>query len=836
MDNPPDINSQVLSQLKWSSVYIKVSEFLQKYSLPQIVKITGGFYGVDSESTIGANQVLCLHSLKSIEKIKGKDRRGKEISLFLECKSKVEVRPSNMKDVYESVSELFAAFPRYVRISQGYYSLAKDEEILNVGDKLCLKSIDKSKKGKRLICVNQNGRTIELPKDCVAGFQPLKDGKEYYLAEVMTRFPMPLHVQFVDPHSMGAQTRSDENAFCQPLRTICLHNTYTEKVIVATSVQSNGTTTVVKFPPDIELYFLVCEDMLKNSADYVELCKNLNQDFDSRNFNTNVYEYIDDQVLTEIFLDAPSKLQPRKRRSTKGHKEAPQSEVTQPARNVGLNEGYEEIENYAEMEKDSTQLYTQLDPTYISKNTHVYEKPLKQVGQLGRANPDLKSQNPSGIPPGIPPGNLGITPPASQSPLKRPTKSPVTPEKREPANLDSSSHHSGKTNPPPVPVKPSSIHSQPKRAGQANADVTQLPVTSPAVPHKPHLPKGAIQLPIVPHRKPATPDRIPPVSDISTSEEQGSMPESPVQQSNGPTPHQDKPESRPQQSNGPTPHQDKSESRPQQSNGPTPSQDRPESQPQRPSGPTPHQDKPESRPQQSNGPTPHQDKSESRPQQSNGPTPHQDKPESRPQQSNGPTPHQDKPESRPQQSNGPTPHQDKPESRPQQSNGPTPHQDKPESRPQQSNGPTPHQDKSESRPQQSNGPTPSQDRPESQPQRPSGPTPSQAMPALSNSPSDSPLLPTSKPLTPREQKEETYAAFTKYPLDLTTLSVSDVSRLLKYLGMGIYVELFAAELVDGEMLASMDKRLLQSLNVSAFHITKLLKFIGGWRPNLESNC
>jgi hypothetical protein len=86
-------------------------------------------------------------------------------------------------------------------------------------------------------------------------------------------------------------------------------------------------------------------------------------------------------------------------------------------------------------------------------------------------------------------------------------------------------------------------------------------------------------------------------------------------------------------------------------------------------------------------------------------------------------------------------------------------------------------------------------------------------------------------VTPEQEKEEIYQAIAKYPKDLTSLGVTDVSTLLNYLGMGNHAETFAAELIDGVMLASLDKENLESLNLSPFHATKLLKFIGGWRPN-----
>jgi hypothetical protein len=50
--------------------------------------------------------------------------------------------------------------------------------------------------------------------------------------------------------------------------------------------------------------------------------------------------------------------------------------------------------------------------------------------------------------------------------------------------------------------------------------------------------------------------------------------------------------------------------------------------------------------------------------------------------------------------------------------------------------------------------------------------------------------------------------------------------------MGAYVETFENELIDGTMLMTLDQESLESLDVQIFHCKKLLRFIGGWRPNV----
>ena len=119
MGSTKDTKDLEFHKLEWSATSFKVSDFLTRFTLPQIVKVIEGFYGDDEDSSLGADQILSLHCIKSTDKVVGRDYRGKEVNIPLRCQNKVEVRPSNLKDVYESVEELSAAFPRFVRISQG---------------------------------------------------------------------------------------------------------------------------------------------------------------------------------------------------------------------------------------------------------------------------------------------------------------------------------------------------------------------------------------------------------------------------------------------------------------------------------------------------------------------------------------------------------------------------------------------------------------------------------------------------------------------------------------------------------------------------------------------
>ena len=71
------------------------------------------------------------------------------------------------------------------------------------------------------------------------------------------------------------------------------------------------------------------------------------------------------------------------------------------------------------------------------------------------------------------------------------------------------------------------------------------------------------------------------------------------------------------------------------------------------------------------------------------------------------------------------------------------------------------------------------------------------------------------------------------PDDIGNLSVLEVSKSLRYIGMKDRVVIrFAHEQIDGDMLGSLDKKLLQEgfPELNALEIKKILDFVRGWRP------
>ena len=78
---------------------------------------------------------------------------------------------------------------------------------------------------------------------------------------------------------------------------------------------------------------------------------------------------------------------------------------------------------------------------------------------------------------------------------------------------------------------------------------------------------------------------------------------------------------------------------------------------------------------------------------------------------------------------------------------------------------------------------------------------------------------------------ETFGKLEDIPSKLQGLTVAQVGQCLHLLNLDKYIVPFKKNIVDGEMIMTLNKNILRSeFGVSEFDIQKILKFIQGWRP------
>ena len=116
-------------------------------------------------------------------------------------------------------------------------------------------------------------------------------------------------------------------------------------------------------------------------------------------------------------------------------------------------------------------------------------------------------------------------------------------------------------------------------------------------------------------------------------------------------------------------------------------------------------------------------------------------------------------------------------------------------------------------------------------------------PSIAFQPTSSPSISESQPIatsscnvpTPSlSTSPSVFSSSLDFPDDLRSLSVSEVGDCLRKLNMERHVDTFDSNLIDGEMLLTLNEELLSSLGVSnMFEQKKIIKFIRGWRPKTK---
>ena len=269
MMNTP-VKDPILDSLVWSDVEYRLSEFVDRFTLPQLVKVQEGFYGPDEDSCIGAEQILTLHAIKTTEKVLTRDRKSKEIHVPLNCSQKVELRPQLFRGVYETVEDLVQF--KFVRVTQGFYSLEDERSSISPGDKLEYIRVEKGLGDKEdyALFQNQDRTPIRLPVSARAGFQPLIDGREYYLKE-LSAMKLPIFFQFVEPPQPANHYRA-ENVFNSSLGVLKMEKAYQDSSVICTTKEGQMRT-VVTCPKTLPITVAVAQGALVGDKEYVKLCR-----------------------------------------------------------------------------------------------------------------------------------------------------------------------------------------------------------------------------------------------------------------------------------------------------------------------------------------------------------------------------------------------------------------------------------------------------------------------------------------------------------------------------------------------------------------------------------
>ena len=272
-----------IKSLIWSDATYSFSEFLDKFGVPNLVRVSEGHYGVNEACTFENDQILMLHALRRKINVTGEDTDGKPIAIPLQCENRLLRCPLPIQWRHDTinVSQIPWVYPdiKYFRVlennwDQGLYYL-EPESILEVEN---VDSINSTVKFKDI--------DQPLPSNCRVVFEPLLDYSEYTLKHVVSLSGLPAKVRFLRSPSSNQNVENDfENLVSNLGKVTLIHSAEPQTVVVATmmgadsSHLANTSIRCSQIPKDYSVKVSVAKGLLKKNPAYRNIVRELNQTF-----------------------------------------------------------------------------------------------------------------------------------------------------------------------------------------------------------------------------------------------------------------------------------------------------------------------------------------------------------------------------------------------------------------------------------------------------------------------------------------------------------------------------------------------------------------------------
>ena len=266
----------MFENIVWSDKSFTLREFVDNFSLPQLVQVEHGIYSEDDANTLSAGQILTLHFTKKTDKVVAKPTGTKQFFIPVNCPCKVEILPTICEDIYYSVQDIVEAtsiqFIRVVHDSPPSFRL-------KAGDILQLKNTVEENRGKFIECefLDKTRDLVRLPLEFKAAFEPLARTKEYYLQDVLTSFKFPVRVKFIS----GDMAIQDVNSEVDlpSLGSVLLKEICEESTVICTS-RADDNVSVLMIPTDLEVSVRPAEGALTGDETYARFCRKIHDGAD----------------------------------------------------------------------------------------------------------------------------------------------------------------------------------------------------------------------------------------------------------------------------------------------------------------------------------------------------------------------------------------------------------------------------------------------------------------------------------------------------------------------------------------------------------------------------
>ena len=265
----------MFKNIVWSENSCTLKSFVECYPLPQIVQVEDGIYSHDEAKTLSAEQVLTLHCTKRTDKVLAKGASQKEYYIPVNCPCKVKILPTFCEDMYYSVQDIVdATSVKFIRVVHDRPHLG-----IKVGDILKLKQTVEENHQKFIECkiYDKTQDIVRLPLEFKDAFEPLARPEEYHFQEVLHSFKLPVRVKFISSETKIQDVNNEVDLLS--LDSVLLKSVQEESTIIATS-RADNTVTVLILPIDLDVSVRPALGAIKGDKTYARFCRDIHDGAD----------------------------------------------------------------------------------------------------------------------------------------------------------------------------------------------------------------------------------------------------------------------------------------------------------------------------------------------------------------------------------------------------------------------------------------------------------------------------------------------------------------------------------------------------------------------------
>ena len=192
-------DDQLTEKLIWTDKDYNLQQFVETFQLPQIVSVKKGYCGFDQRTTLGRDQILTLHQLRTTFQTVCRVENRSIVMLPSSCEIKAEVLPLECRDTIVTAKQLTETHRtiKYVRVLEHRpkWSLGDHDITFKENDIIEIQTIYDD----GIHCKNlSTDLNIFLPSNCLAIFVPLLDPNPYTLANIKAKYGFPSKIRFID--------------------------------------------------------------------------------------------------------------------------------------------------------------------------------------------------------------------------------------------------------------------------------------------------------------------------------------------------------------------------------------------------------------------------------------------------------------------------------------------------------------------------------------------------------------------------------------------------------------------------------------------------------------